>query len=198
MRLFIWIIIILLGVNQLLIGSLIPQAAGTDIQPEEVSEMSSEIIPSGVPEIYGAELGISYDDVRPEDPQLANQTIAVLAQLDQDLELQGEDLSRYIDILYRQHGGISCEYCCSARAVIFEDGEMACGCAHSYAMRGLAKYLILEHGEEMTDEEILTEVGKWKVLFYPGIHVQKAAVMQERGIEVNYISLTTNANRGIK
>lgn len=198
MRLFIWIIIILLGVNQLLIGSLIPQAAGTDIQPEEVSEMSSEIIPTGVPAVYGEELEISYDGVRPADPQLANQTIAVLAQLDQDLELQGEDLSRYIDILYRQHGGISCEYCCGAAAVIFEDGEMACGCAHSYAMRGLAKYLILEHGEEMTDEEILTEVGKWKVLFFPGIHVQKAAVMQERGIEVNYISLTTNANRGIK
>ena len=197
MRLFIWIIIILLGVNQFLIGSLIPQAAGIDVQTEKAGELSSEIIPSGVPEVYGTELGINYDGVRPEDPQLADQTIAVLAQLDQDINLQGEDLNRYIDILYYQYEGISCEYCCGARAVIFEDGEMACGCAHSYAMRGLAKYLILEHGGEMTDEEILTEVGKWKVLFFPGAHIQKAAIMQEQGIEVNYISLTTNINRGI-
>ncbi|MEK0337511.1 MAG: hypothetical protein QQN41_08775 [Nitrosopumilus sp.] len=159
---------------------------------------ASEIIPTGVPAIYGNELKISYDDVSSTNPRSADATIAVLSNIDRSETLEGADLQRYINVLYNLHNGISCEFCCGARSVIREDGNAACGCAHSYAMRGLAKYLIKFHGDEFTDEEILEEVGKWKVLFFPGIHEEKAQVLAEQGIELNYVNLASNLYRGIE
>ncbi len=159
---------------------------------------ASSVIPVGISAIYGEELGISYNDVGPNNPQLADQTISILSNIDNSETLEGDDLERYINILYNLEGGISCEYCCGARSVIFNDGQPACGCAHSYAIRGLTKYLIKFHGEEFSDEEILSEVGKWKVLFFPGIHEGKAEVMKSQGIDTDYISLTSNKYRGIE
>ncbi|MCR4284823.1 MAG: hypothetical protein NUV97_02130 [archaeon] len=155
---------------------------------------ASEIIPKGVPAVYGSELGVSYDDISPSNPRGADVAISKLKQLDITMELSGADLERYI----RVTGAISCEYCCGADSIIFPDGQAACGCAHSYAMRGLAKYLITEHSNEFTDEEILAELGKWKVLFFPDIHEAKASVMKSQGIEINYISLASNQYRGIE
>ena len=155
---------------------------------------ASEIIPTGTPKIYGKELGVSYDDISPNDPQKADSTISVLGNLDDSITLTGADLQRYIDIASQ----ISCEYCCGAKSIIFENGQAACGCAHSYAMRGLAKYLITKHGTEYTDDEILEELGKWKVLFFPGIHETKAAALKAQGIEINYINLASNKYRGIE
>jgi len=154
---------------------------------------SSEIIPSGTPKFYGQELEVSYDDVSPSNPQLADLTIEKLAEYDKTITLEGELLQRYITI----GSSISCEYCCGAQAIIFSNGQAACGCAHSYAMRGLAKYLLTEH-PEMTDMQILEELGKWKVLFFPEIHEQKVAALKEQGIEVNYINLASNKYRGIE
>ncbi len=155
---------------------------------------ASEIIPPGVPAIYGKELGVNFDEVSPDNPQGANANIAVLSNLDKTIILTGSDLQRYIDIASQ----ISCEYCCGAESIIFSNGQAACGCAHSYAMRGLAKYLIKEHGSEYTDDEILSELGKWKVLFFPDIHESKAAALKEKGIEINYINLASNKYRGIE
>ena len=163
------------------------------------SVSASEIMPTGVPAIYGSELKVSYSDVSSSNPSLADSTIRKLGQIDVSETLTGSDLQRYINILYVMENGISCEYCCGARSIIFENGEPACGCAHSYAMRGLAKYLIKFHGSEFTDEEILSEVGKWKVLFFPGIHEGKAQVLEANGIDsTNYINLASNKYRGIE
>ena len=172
-------------------------AAGSDSggqEPEQGTAELQSVIPTGTPRLYGAELGISYDDISPTDPSLADQTIRKLANYDVGITLEGENLERYKGIGL----SISCEYCCGADAIIFPNGQAACGCAHSYAMRGLAKYLITEHGDEFTDEQILEELGKWKVLFFPGIHEQKAQVLKEQGIEVNYINLASNKYRGIE
>ncbi len=159
----------------------------------------NSIIPTGVPAVYGEELGIMYDHVSASNPQLADETIRMLGNIDRSEELEGEELERYIEVLYTQGGGLSCEYCCGARSIIFEDGRAACGCAHSYAMRGLAKYLIKFHGDEFTDEEMTTEIGKWKVLFFPGIMEGKAAAMDAQGLDSsNYFDLTTNKYRGIE
>ena len=155
---------------------------------------ASEIIPTGVPLVYGEELEINYDDVSASTPQLADSTIAVLSSIDRSETLTGANLQRYIDIVIQ----ISCEYCCGATSIIRSDGSAACGCAHSYAMRGLAKYLIKFHGDEFSDNEILEELGKWKVLFFPGIHESKAAVLKSEGIELNYINLASNKYRGIE
>lgn len=165
---------------------------------ESMHDLREKIIPTGTPKVYGAELEVSYDDVSPQNLARANRTIKKMADIDRARKLTGKEQKRYQDILYHQYDGISCEYCCDARAVIFQNGSAACGCEHSFAMRGLTKQLITEYGDKMSDEEILTEIGKWKVLFFPDNHLQKAKAMQERGIELDYISLTTNSNRGIE
>ncbi len=158
-----------------------------------------DVSPKGIPGIYGAELGVSFDDVSPTDPQKADETIAVLSAFDQEksgkfIGLQGEKLGRYIKIASQ----ISCEYCCGAESIIFPGGQAACGCAHSYSMRGLAKYLLEKHPDEFTDDQILEEMGKWKTLYFPGALSQKAQALKDNGIELNYINLASNKYRGIE
>ncbi|PIO07818.1 hypothetical protein COU62_02405 [Candidatus Pacearchaeota archaeon CG10_big_fil_rev_8_21_14_0_10_35_219] len=153
---------------------------------------ASDVIPTGMPSIYGEELGISYDDISPNDPRLADATINKMSEYE-DTQLNEEQMTHYINIA----GSISCEYCCGAESIIFSNGERACGCAHSYAMRGLAKYLLINH-PEMGDDEILTELAKWKTLFFPGIMEAKAQALKDNGIEFNYINLSSNAYRGIE
>jgi hypothetical protein len=167
--------------------------SGTGIATGIPLVSASEIIPKGVPVIYGKEMGVSYDDVSLNNPKLADATIAKLT-IYEDIALNDEQMTRYIKI----GGSISCEYCCGANAIIFSNGERACGCAHSYAMRGLAKYLLTKH-PDMSDEDILSELGKWKVLFFPGIHETKAQVLESKGIDSkNYINLASNLYRGIE
>ena len=136
------------------IGTTALQATGNSVQsvsqPFQQTQTlatldSLGLFPKGVPAIYGKELGISFDDVSVNDPTKADETISLLGALDNKITLTGDDLKRYIKVLYEDENGISCEYCCGARSVIFDTGEPACGCAHSYAMRGLTKYLITKH-----------------------------------------------------
>ena len=155
---------------------------------------ATDVIPKGIPAIYGQELSISYDGVSVNNPQLADATLAKMVVFDNSITLTGDKLQRYINIGLQ----ISCEYCCGAESVIFKNGRAACGCAHSQAMRGIAKYLIDKHADEFTDDQILGEMGKWKVLSFPGIHQQKAAVLEQKGIELNYINLASNKYRGIE
>lgn len=154
---------------------------------------AEDILPKGIPPVYGKELSVSFDDVSANNPA-ADVTIKKIGDLDNAINLQGADMQRYIKIASE----ISCEYCCGAKSIISPNGQAACGCAHSYAMRGLAKYLITKHSSEYTDDQILEELGKWKVLFFPGIHAQKAAVLKAKGIELNYINLASNKYRGIE
>ena len=188
-------IVVLAGVLMYGLG----KSSSTDETGSVIGTVSaSEILPIGIPPIYGNELKISFDDVSANTRQKADSTIKILGNIDRSETLTGADLQRYINILYEQENGISCEFCCGARSVIFSDGKQACGCAHSYAMRGLTKYLIKFHGNEFTDAEILEEVAKWKVLFFPGIHETKAAVLKSEGIELNFINLGSNKYRGIE
>ncbi|MBI2137140.1 hypothetical protein HYU12_01330 [Candidatus Woesearchaeota archaeon] len=151
-----------------------------------------DVIPKGVPAVYGKELGVSFDSISVSDAALADATISRLGRLDIDIQLSGAELKRYIAVVSR----ISCEYCCGAASIIFENGEPACGCAHSYAMRGLAKYLITKHGSEFSDDAILEELGRWKTLFFPAQIAKKAEVLAGQGVELNYINLASNKYRG--
>ena len=162
------------------------------------SGSTSNILPKGIPAIYGKELGISFDDVSAADPEKADATIRKLGMLDQTIILNEAQKQRYINALYMINKGISCEYCCGAKAVIFADGQPACGCAHRYAMRGLAKYLLTKHASEFTDEQIQEEAGKWKALFFPGQIELKAQILASNGIELNFINLASNKYRGIE
>lgn len=154
-----------------------------------------DVLPKGIPDIYGGELRLSYNDVSVNNPQLADTTMAKLAEYE-DMQLDGAQIERYVRI----GSSIACEYCCGAKTLVFSNGERACGCAHSYAMRGLAKYLLTEH-PDISDTEILNELGKWKVLFFPGVHEKKAEVLKANGIDytnqtMGYIYLASNLYRG--
>jgi hypothetical protein len=159
-----------------------------------ITDVSASIMPTGTPKVYGNELGIDYDDVSANNPSLADQTINIMANLDRTLDLEGNDLQRYIASVSE----ISCEYCCGAKSIIFTNGESACGCAHSYAMRGLAKYLILNHGDTFTNADILEELSKWKTLYFPSQMQAKAQVLKDKGIEFTYTNLGSNSYRGIE
>ncbi len=188
------VIVILAGI---LLYNYAGKQTGTGVATGIGTVSASDVIPKGVPAIYGAELGVSYDDISASNPQSTETTIQKLSSYE-DQNLNSEQMSRYIKI----GSSIACEYCCGAPALIFNNGQRACGCAHSYAMRGLAKYLLINH-PEMSDIEILNELGKWKVLFFPGIHEQKAQALEANGIDyknesVGYIYLASNLYRGIE
>ena len=93
-------------------------SSGSGIATGFGSVSASDIIPKGVPAVYGNELGISYDDVSPNNPRLADATIDKLSEYE-DLELNEEQMGRYIKI----GGSISCEYCCGANAIIFSKAQ---------------------------------------------------------------------------
>jgi len=152
------------------------------------------IIPKGMPNLYGNEMGVSFDDVSSSNQAKADAAINKLGILDQQITLNGKDKERYIAVA----GKISCEYCCGVESIIFSNGNAACGCAHSFAMRGLAKYLIKNHGSEYTDDKILEELGKWKTLFFPSKIAAKAKILKDKGIELSYINLASNKYRGIE
>ena len=171
------------GGNSSITGNAIATGIGT------VSAL--DVLPKGVPDIYGSEIGISYNDVSASNPSLADATMAKLTAYE-DIELNSEQMERYVRI----GSSIACEYCCGAKTLVFSTGERACGCAHSYAMRGLAKYLLTKH-PDITDLEILEELGKWKVLFFPGVHEKKAEALKANGVDyTSYVNLASNIYRG--
>lgn len=161
-----------------------------EVSPEEV-------MPEGEPAVYGSELGIKYDDVSKTQPRKADETLGKLAEYDQEIKVENlteGQRRRYIEVA----SSISCEYCCDVPAIIRRNGEPACVCQHSKAMRGLAKYLITEHGDEFTNEEILSELSKWKVRSFPQQHVVKGQALVDEGIKLNYINLASNEHRDIQ
>ncbi len=188
------ILILLVANNQVKLNNMSEMSAAGFAVATGVQTVAASIIPTGIPEIYGNELGVAYDDISPYDQQKADLTIRMLGYLDDSTQLNEDELKRYISIASK----ISCEYCCGAQSIIFSNGQAACGCAHSYAMRGLAKYIITKHPNEFTDDEILEELGKWKTLFFPGQIQAKAQILSQQGVELNYINLASNKYRGIE
>lgn len=137
-------------------------------------DAASLAISRGIPQVYGQELIVSFDDVQKSmdimkqfDPTYGNKKIV----------LAGEDLKRYIDIGMR----IACEYCCGAKALVSKDGEAACGCAHSQAMRGLAAYLIQNHAKEYSNDQILRELARWKGRYFPKQMTKKVGEQMQSG-----------------
>ncbi|RJR31491.1 hypothetical protein C4569_02040 [Candidatus Parcubacteria bacterium] len=145
-------------------------------------------IATGMPDIYGPELSVSFD--------AAQQSINILKVYDptygkQKITLTGDDLKRYIEI----GGKISCEYCCGAKAIVAANGQAACGCAHSQAMRGLAAYLIKNHPSEYNNDQILKELARWKGIFFPKQMIKKLTQQLQDG---NYTPDTASLVMGIE
>lgn len=124
------------------------------------------VIPRGTP-FYGEALGASF-----EDPI---KSLEIIAQLDPSygkakIQLTAEEKQRYIKIGMTPSMG--CEYCCGADTLVTKNGQPTCGCKHSWAMRGLAAYLVKNY-PQLSDEEIMREMAKWKGLFFPKQMIKK-------------------------
>lgn len=125
-------------------------------------KIKSAAIPFGVPEVYGMELDVNYEEVQGSMDKMVGMGPTYGGE-DEKIILEGDQLQRFIDI-----GMLTaCEYCCGVTTLVKDDGSAACGCAHSIVMRGLAAYLIKNHSDEMSDEEILAEINNWKKTFFP-------------------------------
>lgn len=111
---------------------------------------------SGVPEGYGKKLNVSYDAVQ--------DSINIMKNYDPSQNsMENKDFERYINIT----GKISCEFCCTVKALTYKDGNPTCDCEHAKAMRGLAAYLVENFGNEFSDENILRELSRWKGKYFP-------------------------------
>lgn len=147
--------------------------------------IKKSFMPSGTPEVYGQEFGITFDKVQ--------DAIDKVATLDPTYGVEGKkialtDLSETELKRYKKIGAsIACEYCCGVKTLTQEDGTAACGCDHSQMMRGLAAYLIKNHPKEFTDEQILEELTKWKRTYFPkqtlSAELDRMAKGGEPGIE---------------
>lgn len=181
--LLLFAVMAIIGFNQVVIGQISTMSMSTSrsninapiaLSGDVMQDTIGIVISQGVPEIYGNELVVSFDD--------AVGSMEVLKNLDptygrQKIVLQGADLERYINI----GSMIACEYCCGAKTIVFKNGEASCGCKHSWAMRGLAAYLIQNHGDEYTDDEIIRELAKWKSLYFPKQMIQKFMEQMQTG-----------------
>lgn len=130
---------------------------------DEVQDAINAVIPTGTPAVYGSELGVSFDTVGDCKRQGSCLVLEKIDDPNPKNSLTPEQLARFVRIGKQ----IGCDVCCGLKVMTRDDGSRPCGCAHSHAMRGLAQYLIKNHGSEYTDEQILAEVGKWKNLFFP-------------------------------
>lgn len=149
-------------------------ASAQKLTGDVVSDSVALAISQGVPAVYGFELNVSFSAVQ--------NAINIMQKFDpgygaQKIALSADELKRYTDIGLR----ISCEYCCGAKSIVFQDGSPACGCAHSQAMRGLAAYLIKNHGSEYSDDMVLRELARWKGVFFPKQMINKMAVALKSG-----------------
>ncbi|MBI4150684.1 hypothetical protein HY492_01010 [Candidatus Woesearchaeota archaeon] len=154
-------------------------AASDDV----VNSVIKELIPTGTPEEYGAELGVSFDD-----PVAGLATLAKLDRAIPTTSLTPEQKERYIAVTSH----ISCEFCCSAPAVTDANGRDLCGCSHSAAFRGLTKYLVTQHPDTWTNDQIYWDLTRWKSMFYPKNMVEKGVALVNNGLELTAASLNDN------
>ncbi|MBI4143981.1 hypothetical protein HY486_01910 [Candidatus Woesearchaeota archaeon] len=153
-------------------GTKIKQLPTVSSQPQKpktgdiVQDTLNMVIPVGTPE-YGQQAGLSFDD-----PLGGQKT---LGYYDETITLTPEEESRYNGIV----NVFTCDYCCGSpqRPTIIT----RCGCAHAAGWRGLARWLIKNYGSQVTDEQIMGEMSKWKALWYPGPTVQRIIQEQSAG-----------------
>jgi hypothetical protein len=162
------------------------QSASQDIvisNYTNVNELKSKVLVSGTPD-YGSKLGVSFNDP-------AN-AVNVLSQLDNSIptsQLSQTQLQRYVSIGM----SIACFYCCGATTLVDGNGNPACSCNHSMALRGLAKWLIIN--TNYTNDQILLELNKWKALFFPGPTIKTVsslASVNNGSVEVDWLGTPTN------
>ena len=142
----------------------LPTISEISIQPstgDAAQDLINNVVPRGTP-WYGAEAGVSFDD-----PIGAQQLWAK----GRAIQLSPEEEGRWGRIV----NSFTCDYCCGSPknpTIITR-----CGCAHSLAAQGMAKWFVKNYGDQYSDEEIYGEMARWYALWYPGPTVKR--ILQE-------------------
>lgn len=114
-------------------------------------DLVNNIVPTGTP-WYGQQAGVSFDD-----PITAQKLWAK----GRAIQLTPEEEQRWSRIA----NSFTCDYCCGSPqnpTIITR-----CGCAHSAAAQGMAKWFVKNYGSSYSDEEIYGEMARWYALWYP-------------------------------
>jgi len=112
---------------------------------------------SGTP-WYGQQAGVSFDD------PITAQNLWAKGRA---IQLSPQEEQRWGRIV----NSFTCDYCCGSPqnpTIITR-----CGCAHSLAAQGMAKWFIKNYGSSYSDEEIYGEMARWYALWYPGPTVKR-------------------------
>lgn len=141
-----------------------------------LQQIIKEIIPTGTPS-YGKEAGVSYDKVE--------ESLVTLIKYHNTILLSDNEKQRYISIATTPE--TACEFCCGIgeRGFGTNEGELACGCSHNIAISGLTKWLI--KNTDYTNQKIIDEIHKWKVLFFPKEALKKE--LKKRNIQPESVNL---------
>lgn len=139
-----------------------PQSAPA-ITGDAVQDTINALVPTGTP-FYGQDAGVSFDD-----PLGSQQKWGTY---ERSIQLSGKEDERWNKIV----SIFTCDYCCGSP----QDPTTInhCGCAHARAWRGMAKYFLKNYGDTYSDMQIIGEMSKWKVLWYPGPTVKR--VLEEQ------------------
>lgn len=124
-------------------------------------DIVNNVVPTGTP-WYGQEAGVSFDD------PITAQNLWAKGRA---IQLSPEEQKRWERIV----NSFTCDYCCGSpqQPTIIT----RCGCAHSAAAQGMAKWFIKNYGGKYSDEEIYGEMARWYAVWYPGPTVQR--IVQE-------------------
>ena len=124
------------------------------------------VVPTGTPfyvlEGPGAEKvkGASFDDPLTSQKVWASLLGSRRFGTSNAIQLTPEEEQRW----QRLTSVFTCDFCCGGPNSVTTIAR--CGCGHSYAWQGMAKFFI-KYYPQYTDEQILGEMTKWKGLWYP-------------------------------
>jgi len=120
-------------------------------------DLVNNVVPTGTP-WYGPQAGVSFDD------PITAQNLWAKGRA---IQLSPQEEQRWSRIV----NSFTCDYCCGSPqnpTIITR-----CGCAHSMAAQGMAKWFIKNYGDSYSDEEIYGEMARWYALWYPGPTVKR-------------------------
>ena len=120
-------------------------------------DLVNNVVPTGTP-WYGQQAGVTFDD------PITAQNLWAKGRA---IQLSPQEEQRWSRIV----NSFTCDYCCGSPqnpTIITR-----CGCAHSLAAQGMAKWFIKNYGSSYSDEEIYGEMARWYALWYPGPTVKR-------------------------
>lgn len=118
---------------------------------DAVQDLLNNVVPTGTP-WYGEQAGVSFDNPINAQNRWGSY---------RSLQLSSTEQERWDRIA----NSFTCDYCCGSPqnpTIITR-----CGCAHSAAAQGMARWFVKYYGDNYSDEEIYGEMARWYALWYP-------------------------------